>query len=177
MGDLLRDMQAMIAGNQQLRAAFGTLQAERDQLRAEADTARDGMRQLGEDLVASRAEVERLREYNESLLRERDERIASLAALRGALEEAGDVVHACFCETEEIRGKVCHPSCIAINTALALTPASAGARLKAEALREAAKAASVHQGAKHWEFDELHDFLLHEADRLTAEAEKEAANG
>ena len=52
-----------------------------------------------------------------------------------------------------------------------MTPARA-----AEVLREAAKAASVHNGAKHWEFDEVHDFLLHEADRLTAE-EKEAAKG
>lgn len=37
------------------------VERERDQLRALADTARDGMRQLGEDLEASRAEVERLR--------------------------------------------------------------------------------------------------------------------
>jgi hypothetical protein len=55
-----------------------------------------------------------------------------VAGLRGALEEAGDVVHACFCETEEIRGKVCHPSCIAINTALTITPASAGNRTDEE---------------------------------------------
>lgn len=53
--------------------------------------------------------------------RERDAAEALVAGLRGALEDAGDVVHACVCEIEEIRGKVCHPSCTAINAALALT--------------------------------------------------------
>jgi chromosome segregation ATPase len=112
---------------------------ERYQLRALADTARDGMRQLGEALEASRAEVEDIRQqrdyWQEEAVEMRRYKEASeslLAGLRGALEEAGDVIHACFCETEEIRGKVCHPSCIAINTALTITPASAANRTDEE---------------------------------------------
>ena len=101
--------------------------------------------------------------------RERDAAEALVAVLLGALEEAGDVIHACVCETEEIRGKVCHPSCMAINTALALTPASAGARLKGETLREAAD--SVPEGA------DAHNWFYMLAEKYTAEAEQEAANG
>ena len=41
MEDILRDVRAMISGNKQLRTAFRTMQAERDQLRAEVDRLRD----------------------------------------------------------------------------------------------------------------------------------------
>jgi hypothetical protein len=98
---------------------------ENERLRAEVEDIRQQRDYWQEEAV----EMRRYKEASESLL----------AGMRGALEEAGDVIHACFCETEEIRGKVCHPSCTAINAALALTPTSTGNRIKAEALREAAK--------------------------------------
>lgn len=112
--------------------------------------------------VISRNAMERRLEAAEALV----------AGLRGALEEAGDVIHACFCETEEIRGKVCHPSCTAINAALALTPASAGNRIKAEALREAVEEVR-HDVAAQESASSTRWALLCIADCLTAEAEKE----
>ena len=118
--------QAMIAEQyqplrQRLLAAESRLAdagRERDQLRALVEDIRQQRDYWQEEAV----EMRRYKEASESLV----------AGLRGALEEAGDAVHACVCETEEIRGKVCHSSCIAINTALALTPASAGDRTDEE---------------------------------------------
>jgi hypothetical protein len=117
--------------------------------------------------------------------RERDAAEALVAELREALDDAGDVVHACVCETEEIRGKVCHSSCIAINAAISLTPASAGNRIKAEALREAAQRilndprrwpTVIANDPRRWPTvianHIVHD-LCAEADRM----EKEGANG
>lgn len=168
--------------------------AERDQLRALADTARDGMRQLGEDLEASRAEVERLRErcnnLQSGMVASAVDRAAAIvraeaaealvAVLRGALEEIGQECDnpseakifdpesgltdvAWVIEADTLRAKVWD--------ALALTPASAGVRLKAEALREAAtKICETTEAPVCLAFAH---FLDAEADRL----EKEAANG
>ena len=99
-------------------ARLAEAERERDQLRAEVEDIRQQRDYWQEEAV----EMRRYKEASESLL----------AGLREALEEAGDVVHACFCETEEIRGKVCHPSCIAINTAFTITPASAANRTDEE---------------------------------------------
>jgi hypothetical protein len=168
MEDDFNDFSELSAGNTSigLRRCLAHVTAERDQLRAERDAATARAEAAEKEAldyidyrnqaVISRNAMERRLEAAEAIL----------AAMRGALELL----------------LKCNALGVAIPwgravSALALTPASAGARLKAEALREAAKAASVHTGAKHWEFDEVHDFLLHEADRLTAEAEKEAANG
>jgi len=121
-----------------------------------------------------------------ALMRELNEAQSLVAVIRGALEEAGDVVHACFCETEEIRGKVCHPSCTAINAALALTPASAGNRIKVEATRKCAAvlrddliaAAGDVQGTEFINaIYAASGWLEQMADGIEAEAEKEAANG
>lgn len=49
MGDLLRDMQAMIAGSQQLRTAFATLQAERDNLLTEVERLRGALEEARKD--------------------------------------------------------------------------------------------------------------------------------
>jgi hypothetical protein len=142
-----------MAGNPNNTHLTDAALAELDRLHAETGTSCDKwlkacmatfnayqpMRQLGEALEASRAEVEDIRQqrdyWQEEAVEMRRYKEASeslLAGLRGALEEAGDVIHACFCETEEIRGKVCHPSCIAINTALTITPASAANRTDEE---------------------------------------------
>lgn len=121
---------------------------ERDQLRALADTARDGMRQLGEDLEASRAEVERLRvvssmppDYVKNVIRaSRGDRKkmreataraeaneALVAGLRGALEKIAEMDWKCA--ATNAMGYRANKVAVA---ALALIPASAAARLKAE---------------------------------------------
>lgn len=58
-------------------------------------------------------------------------------------------------------------------TALAASSDEHARRIKAEGLREVARAASVAPGAKHWEWDGLYNFIISEADRL----EKEATDG
>jgi len=232
--------------------------AERDQLRILYNTARDGMREVGElletcriELAESRAEVERLRgseakaweefralsvrggaavdaataradaaekelaDVREALrsrhaaplagqtvadavttaLANGDSHYTALsstvAGLRRALEEAkklqapawtgmgkiasqaGHDIDDCECDQcTKWRGELISIQ-DAIRTALAASPADHERRIKAEGLREVARAASVAPGAKHWEWDGLYNFIISEADRL----EKEATNG
>ena len=115
--DMEHDLQLTIGLNATLRQSITLLKAdktaltaERDQLRAEVEDIRQQHDYWQEEAV----EMRRYKEASEALV----------AALREALEDAGDVVHACICETEEIRGKVCHSSCIAINAALAAVEAA-----------------------------------------------------
>jgi len=221
--------------------------AERDQLRILYNTARDGMREVGElletcriELAESRAEVERLRGENTALddklwinfelrmecLKERDAAIARIkavidkygdieedqslmdvadalhsngseawhqalkeqdkaftataraeasestaAGLRRALEEIQEGLHAHCNEHDEECCRICLGE--EITAALAASPDDHARRIKAEGLREVARAASVAPGAKHWEWDGLYNFIISEADRL----EKEATNG
>lgn len=169
MEDDFNDFSELSAGETSiaLRRCFAQVAAERDQLRAEVDRLRpcrfcretgggEGLCTCGEtwgSLTAKLTTATARAEAAEALV----------AWLRGALDDAGDVVHACVCETEEIRGKVCHSSCIAINAALTITPASAGNRIKAEAYREAARLVDSCSA----------ETLHREADRM----EKEGANG
>lgn len=87
-----------------------------------------------------RAEVERLRKYNESLLRERDDRIALLAQLRGALETLNHAAKVaisteyggCFDEETPLVIRLLDGTCDETDTALTITPASAGNRTDEE---------------------------------------------
>lgn len=170
--------------------------AERDQLRILYNTARDGMREVGElletcriELAESRAEVERL----QGELAEEQSAAANLgtlwatacgkltdaqstaAGLRRALEDELSWSRANGpCQAGLVKRCMC-PHCITERSkaALAASPDEHARRIKAEGLREVARAASVAPGAKHWEWDGLYNFIISEADRL----EKEATNG
>ena len=167
---------------------------ERDHLRILYNTARDGMREVGAlletcriELAESRAEVERLRgeldahvgkQSLKEMLRqmlatadERDQLRNTAAGLRRALEEVQEGLHAHCNEHDEECCRICLGE--EITAALAASPADHERRIKAEGLREVARAASVAPGAKHWEWDGLYNFIISEADRL----EKEATNG
>ena len=198
--------------------------AERDQLRILYNTARDGMREVGElletcriELAESRAEVERLQgesevwrdglklsgEIFDRVTAEREaattrattaeaqlahwkkqhdielltaDGLADTAAgLRRALEDELSWSRANGpCQAGLVKRCMC-PHCITERSkaALAASPDDHERRIKAEGLREVARAASVAPGAKHWEWDGLYNFIISEADRL----EKEATNG
>jgi len=194
--------------------------AERDQLRILYNTARDGMREVGElletcriELAESRAEVERLQgesevwrdglklsgEIFDRVTAEREaattrattaeaqlahwkkqhdielltaDGLADTAAgLRRALEEIQEGLHAHCNEHDEECCRICLGE--EITAALAASSDEHARRIKAEGLREVARAASVAPGAKHWEWDGLYNFIISEADRL----EKEATDG
>ena len=141
----------------QLLAEIGLTEQQRDAATVRAEAAekeRDEWRTKALDVEKHPAVV--------ALLRERDEAQAIVAVMRGALEE--------------IAAHGLGMSVVWAKNALALTPASAGARLKAEALLEAVEEVR-HDVAAQESASSTRGALLCIADRLTAEAEKEAANG
>ena len=150
-------------------ARLAEAERERDQLRAEVED----MRQQRDYWQESAVEMRRYKEAAESLL----------AGLRGALEEVDEVL--CVTKAQDIGDAVVKAFSI-INAALALTLASAGNRLKAEATRKCAAvlrddliaAAGEVQGKEFINaIYAASGWLEQMADGIEAEAEKEAANG
>lgn len=172
----------LVAENRELRAEVDRLRAvvndmgdlmadvrrQRDAATARAEAAeKEALDYIDyrNQAVISRNAMERRLEAAEALV----------AGLRGALETLNHAAKVaisteyggCFDEETPLVIRLLDGTCDETDAALALTPASAGNRIKAEAYREAARLVDSCSA----------ETLHREADRLTAEAEKEPSNG
>lgn len=109
-----------------------------DQLQAQLETASNNARLYADRCTALEAEVERLRGYNESLLKERDGHIHAAAGLRRALEAGKADRWAATVGNTETNAFAPSPWVLMAEAAIAATPDDHARRLKSEALRSTA---------------------------------------
>lgn len=130
MGDLLLDVQAMIAGNQQIRSAFATVQAERDQLRAEVDR----LRKIGPRVEVGPGELMRCPNGHLYLLLENCPACAATVRAEAAEKELAEAnaANVRLQEQADNFATHCQNACDAAEAAEALVDGMRGALLAAD---------------------------------------------
>jgi len=175
----------LVTENRELRAEVDRLRADNQHLQKSIEELEDEVDKSNDNLIrfvrakAGRRDCHGVYDGIEQICNQRKAAESLVAVLRGALEVSLPYVKA-FPHTNA-------HDLTEIQAALALTPASAGARLKAEAYREAANLirqttpsrtsqyddyGSGKEDGRHYAIEQLES----EADSLTAK-EKEAADG
>lgn len=129
MEDILRDVQAMISGNKQLRTAFRTMQAERDQLRAQLETASNNARLYADKCTALEAASA------QQMAKERDAATARAEAAEGR----ADGLYRALCEAVKASGGIAREG-LSDEFLILGVPAEMAARKKAQEVAESTAA-------------------------------------